>query len=187
MNLKLADVPLRNVIAHFTAAGVEAGYLVPTLTGLEKSILDAHGPLRDYLRRKGIHDYALQAKGQEAKKEVPAFIVLKDRLVESRATLYRPESKDGDPRIWFKHLPAHVTARNVLAVLAHEGQLYVVNASDAALLATGTDASTPLGRILSRERPADNPAAQELLAKVRTVASRGFIRTMRPGPTGIGY
>jgi hypothetical protein len=48
--LDATDRPIENVIAILAKEGVEAGYLVPTPTGLDKSILDAHAGLRDYLR-----------------------------------------------------------------------------------------------------------------------------------------
>ena len=53
---------------------MKAAVLVPTETGLRKSILDAIGPLREYLKEAGVHDYLAQAQGKEAKHLVDALL-----------------------------------------------------------------------------------------------------------------
>lgn len=65
--LSKSDIPLPNLIKLLTSFNTEAGYLVPTETGMSKSILDAHGALRSYLAQNGVHDFDLQGKGTDAK------------------------------------------------------------------------------------------------------------------------
>jgi len=187
MSLAKADRPVAGVIAFFADFGLEVGLLVPTATGLDKSIMDAHGSLRDYLRLRGVHDYQLQAQGSDAKKIIPAWFVGTGGLEQSQASLYRPVTKSGDPRIWFSHLASYARSGNVLAVLSGDGGLYVINASDEAIMTSGHDARTPLGMLLARLTPRISAVAEELLDKLRVIGARGFVRTMRAGPTGIGY
>jgi len=43
------------------------GLLVPTETGMQKSIMDATAGLREYFQETGFHDYDTQAQGPDAK------------------------------------------------------------------------------------------------------------------------
>jgi len=127
--------------------------------------MDAHGQLRDYLRREGVHDYAAQEKGGDAKVRVPAWYLKHDTVVDATASLYRPETKNGDPRIWFSGLPKHSIAGNVLALLAHAGEIYIANVSRPDIWESASDASTPLGQLLDRMSAARNrPIADKFSA-----------------------
>ena len=127
--LKLADRPIPELVKALARHGVEATYVVPTETGLAKSILDAHVLVRDYLSAKAIHDYEGQVQGPAGKRRVPATVVTPRGLVESFASLYRPETKGGDPRIWVGRLGEHAVAGNVVALVAVGDRLVVVNLS----------------------------------------------------------
>lgn len=62
-----------------TRHAIEAALLVPTPTGLEKSIFDATDGLREYLSERGYHDYATQAQGQDHKVLKQAYLVVVSR------------------------------------------------------------------------------------------------------------
>jgi hypothetical protein len=94
-------------IKLLTEKSVEVTLIEPTETGLKKSIMDATGSVRSYLKDKNIHDYELQNQGQESKIQVNSYLVSPDGLIKSVAALYRPNTKNGDPRIWFKGLGAY--------------------------------------------------------------------------------
>lgn len=187
MSLKKADRPIAEVLGYFAKFGLEVGLLVPTKTGLEKSIMDAHAPLRDYLSSKNIHRYDTQGQGGQHKRQLKALLVHHDRLEETVASLYRPETKSGDPRIWFTKLGGYAKAHNVLVVLAENDELFVVNASNLDLLKSGEDSQSPLGRIIARLSPKMSEAAEELIEKLRKIAAQGFVASLRDGPTGIGF
>lgn len=187
MSLAKADRPIADVVSYFADFGVPVGLLVPTTTGLTKSIMDAHTSLREYLQLRGAHDYRVQEPGGDGKEILPAWFVTVDGLTKSTASLYRPATKSGDPRIWFSRLTSYARAGNVLAVVAADGGLYVINASNPMIMASGKEARSPLGSLLARLTPRMSDIAGELLAKLRDVGSRGFVRTMRPGPTGVGF
>lgn len=97
--LQRSDFPVPEALALLARHGVDAALLVPTATGLEKSIMDATEGLREYLLEAGYHDYSKQAQGTAAKVSRDVFFVGPSALERSTASLYRPETKSGDPRI----------------------------------------------------------------------------------------
>lgn len=83
---------------------VEMTYLELTETGLKKSIMDATVIVRQYLLDEGIHNYNNQGQGEEHKKIIKANIITDDSIIQTKASLYRPKTKMGDPRIWIYKL-----------------------------------------------------------------------------------
>ena len=75
-----------------------------TATGLKKSILDATTPMRTYFKENNVHDYELQAQGPEHKVTKKTYILTGGKVIESTTSLYRPVTKEGDPRLWIYHL-----------------------------------------------------------------------------------
>lgn len=80
--LKAANTSIDEALKLFNGAGVATGLLVPTATGLEKSIMDATLSFRDFLRTTGVHEYASQRRG--VKEYVPAYFVLPDSALKQR-------------------------------------------------------------------------------------------------------
>ena len=128
--LEMADTNLEQFLPVFASTGAKVAFLSPTPTGMEKSIMDAIGDVRILLKDQGIHDYENQGQGPQNKAIVPAFFVYPDRIEETSASLYRPVTKQGDPRIWFYKLQKYCKARNLLALVVIEGAIYVINLSD---------------------------------------------------------
>ena len=116
-----------NRIKLLTEKSVEICLIVPTSTGLEKSIMDATGSVRTYLKANIIHDFELQKQGPESKIQIDSFLIGSNKLISSVASLYRPNTKKGDPRIWFKDLRAHSKANDILGIIAFEKHLYILN------------------------------------------------------------
>lgn len=179
--LDKADKDIPGVIRFLAARGLEAGYLVPTDTGLAKSIMDAHGQLVGYFRQSGLHDYGSQQKGSQAKVQVTTWIVKQDGLVETKTSLYRPETKTGDPRLWISELGKHAKAGNLLVLLSHEGELYVVNSSVDGMLESANDPSSPISRVFdllasAKSQPLEDKFSEwnlRLLRSFFSEASRG--------------
>ncbi|MCM2525960.1 MvaI/BcnI family restriction endonuclease [Stenotrophomonas maltophilia] len=183
--LSLANRPIEDAIRFFAKYGVEAGYLVPTKTGLSKSIMDAHATFREYLLGVGYHDFNTQAQGPAAKVRQPVKVLTVGGWEDQFVSLYRPETKSGDPRAWITRLGDYAEAGDLVAILHDHGQLYVVNTSRKGLLESGGDPSTPLGRLLaSIGAPSD--VAEELLHKLREIHNEGPLLTVTSGPTGVG-
>ena len=99
-----------------------------TRTGLKKSIMDATAPMRAYFKENDIHDYALQKKGQDNKVIIHTHILTEFKDIDTRTSLYRPETKDGDPRIWVYKLKETTDADDIHAIIAlNPEELYVIN------------------------------------------------------------
>ena len=184
--LALSDTPIADVLRIFSQEGVEVSFLVPTETGLKKAILDAIAPLRLYLSSNGIHDFDSQRQGTAHKVIVKAFYVGETSLTETKVSLYRPETKRGDPRIWCSKLPRHSAAGNLLTLIAFDGILYVINASDTKVLSTIHVLASPLNKLIKQVVFSQNSVSEELLDKMKEVAARGFIETITQGDTGVG-
>ena len=116
-------------VRHFTQRGAELAFLEPTANGLKKSIMDATGPLREFLKRTGLHDYESQGQGEANRKLLPSYYVTESGLDPTTASLYRPVTKHGDPRIWFSRMRNYVSAGDILGLLVYESALYVIDLS----------------------------------------------------------
>lgn len=170
-----------------TEKSVEVTLIEPTRTGLEKSIMDATGSVRAYLKDKNIHDYDLQNQGQERKIQVNSYLVEPDELINLVASLYRPNTKKGDPRIWFKGLGAYATANDILAIISFENNLYVVNVTrlDFDSLINGIS-NNPLKELVNEINSISRAVADELLMLLRRISLQGAIPAMLQADTAIG-
>jgi hypothetical protein len=170
----------------FGRFGIEAGFLIPTPTGMDKAIMDATWPLREYLSRTHFHDFNSQGQGGDAKRILPISVIQSGEVVEGKISLYRPETKQGDPRIWIYGLPKFADSGDLLALIVDSGRLLVVNCFKEDVEGLLTDESTLLGKIAARAN-AIVPTATELLEKLRNIGSMGYVQTLRSGDTGVGY
>lgn len=184
--LKKSDTNIANILANFTRHNLEVGLLVPTETGVQKSIMDATLSVREYFLDTAFHDYDAQAQGPDAKVVKQAFFVHPTSLEETTVSLYRPMTKSGDPRIWFSKLKGYAAPYNLLAVIVKDKIAYVVNCSDKAVLDSIENTNSPLGEIASATQPEHDPIVEELLGMIRDVSTKGYVRTLRGGDTGIG-
>jgi hypothetical protein len=184
--LSKADIPIIDVIKKLASKGIEAGYLVPTETGMKKSILDAHLSLKNYFSQKGIHDFDNQRQGKNSKEVVDIFLVGADSLTKTKMSLYRPESKSGDPRLCVYGLAKYCQPWNLLVFIENLGRLYLVNASSKEIFDSINIQNSPLAEILHSAADILDPVAEELLIKLKRISSMGFVDSMRVGSTGIG-
>lgn len=99
-----------------------------TATGLKKSILDATTPMRTYFKENNVHDYELQAQGPENKVTKKTYILTGGKVIESTTSLYRPVTKEGDPRLWIYRLKETTEADDIHAIIAkNPDELFVLN------------------------------------------------------------
>lgn len=99
-----------------------------TATGLKKSILDATTPMRTYFKENGVHDYEQQLQGPDYKVVKKTRILLGFREIKTRMSLYRPVTKDGDPRLWIYDLKGTTDADDIHAIIAQNADdLCVIN------------------------------------------------------------
>ena len=99
-----------------------------TATGLKKSILDATTPMRTYFKENNIHDYELQSQGPENKVTKKTFILTGGKVIKTTTSLYRPVTKEGDPRLWIYGLKDTTEVDDIHAIIARNpDELYVIN------------------------------------------------------------
>lgn len=176
-----------NRIKLLTENSVELTLIEPTLTGLDKSIMDATGPVRIYLKEKLVHDYEIQKQGPENKVQVIASFIDNDKLIPSLASLYRPVTKKGDPRIWFKGLGNYTKANDILGIFEFDKVLYVLNLTRLDLKQLLEDKRiNPFQELIKEINHVSNEIAEELLIKLKRIAARGFVPALLNADTGIG-
>jgi hypothetical protein len=187
--LSKANFPITTAIRHLSVFGISASFISPTKTGLEKSIMDAHGSLRDLLARTGVHDFTIQSQGTAGKRLLPIALHLTTGIVDSQVSLYRPESKEGDPRIWISGLPKYAKPTDLIAIWVGKNQsLHSLNFSDVGVEDALSDEKSKLTEsILNSIDDRGTDIVSELLDKLRAISSRGYVETLRKGDTGVGF
>jgi hypothetical protein len=174
-------------LACLNRAGKLSELIFVTETGLRKSILDATAPVRDFLRATGIHDYGQQGQGQENKRLIEGVFCEDSGPRKICISLYRPKTKDGDPRFWFYDVKAQVAADNVLALFVHNGTIHLLNLSRSLLSShRAAGIRSPIVQLLDALTVGGTTAAQELLGMLRELARRGPIPSICAGSTAIG-
>lgn len=160
-----------------TAASVDVTLIQPTATGLKKSILDATAPVRNFLLGHDLHDYSTQGLGAtEHGVAIEAVLLSEDAEVISRASLYRPKTKSGDPRIWFSKLPNYSQPDDIIALATNEGRIYAINLTSVAIETVLEGQHTgPLPMLMDEMRKDASTVALELLAKLRAIAAAGLV------------
>lgn len=181
----MSDTPISKFIPLFAETNTSVAFLVPTPTGYEKSIMDATKPLRELLKFANVHDYDKQGQGPDNKVIIETHFITKDDVINTTASLYRPNTKDGDPRIWFSNLKKYCKPCNLLAVLVFDKSLYVINLSDPEIQSSLLNHGHVFS-FLQLSLSEYMGVAEELLAKLKEIHKRGFIPSITPGDPGVG-
>ncbi len=183
--LSQSDIEIGMVLPIFAEPGIDVAFLVPTETGYEKSIMDATQMVRDLLSDTGVHNYWKQGQGPENKVQIKSYFVNIDSLTETHASLYRPQTKKGDPRIWFGNLRQYCKPNNLLALIVIRKEIYVFNLSNEQVLDS----------LLHRQFADDIiqeaviekfSVSRELLGKIQAIHDLGFLRSITRGDPGVG-
>jgi hypothetical protein len=183
--LNLSNIDIVTTYRQFKERGMNVTFIVPTQTGLEKSIMDATEEVRTYLNATGAHNYDTQAQGQGHKKQIATKLVSEGEVVDTTTSLYRPQTKKGDPRIWISGLKKHANAGDLIALGYANGTLVAINCSTTEMpsyLDQNDSAALPL-----QKRVEASGKFEELLERLSDIAGKGFIKTLRPGDTGVGF
>lgn len=174
-------------IKILTKNQVSLSLIEPTETGLKKSIMDATGSIRSFLKENNIHDYDLQGQGPENKVQIEALIYLDFQVIHSTASLYRPKTKNGDPRLWFSGLTRIANPNDLIAIIFYSDSFHLFNLTqlNVELLLT-SDLINPLKELVLEISGKANEIAFELLTKLKKVASLGPIPSMVAADTSVG-
>ena len=173
--IKQSDTEVEVVSAAILNNGFDVAFIVPTETGMNKSIMDAYGSVRSFLKRNEIHDYEEQKQGPSNKRLIDVHFVTSKGVTDLKMSLYRPETKDGDPRIWIYGLKELAKAYNLLALISSGGQIFVVNCSKS------SDLDAALDGLIPRPSLAVNPVAVELLGKLKAISVRALFQLRSKG------
>ena len=179
------DVPL--TLQLFKERGIPVGFIVPTETGIHKSIMDAHSGLRNFFVSKNFHDYEKQSKGSENKKLVDTILCAGGKFTETKTSLYRPETKSGDPRLWIYDLSKYAIAGDLLALAPFGDKLLVINCSQSDLPEILSKDNDLVSGIFPKVNLPTSSIADELLIKLDQVSKLGWVETLRAGDTGVGF
>jgi hypothetical protein len=174
-------------LACINDAGLASALLFITQVGLRKNILDAVDPLRRLLESEEVHDYAHQGQGEGAKRKLPCTVHTNSGPITTIASLYRPITKKGDPRIWFSKFSSQASADDVCAVFVHRRQLHVLNLTKSDLadrMSAGVNDGLTNFFLFRATRAGS--AATELLEALRSLALAGPIPAVCSGPTAVG-
>ena len=191
--LAQSDRSISEVILELAKFNIEAGYIVPTKTGIKKSIFDAHETFRIFLSSKRIHNFSKQPLGPSYKKVLPVTLILEDTLVPLTMSLYRPKTKNGDPRIWVRGIKPHIKPGNLLAFFKVGKTIYVVNTSNKNTFKTtkkkllktpkktGIKSLRKPAALSEIARPAVNRISsveKELLGMLKEIEQKGWVPTI---------
>ena len=174
-------------IALLTKNQVSLTLIEPTQNGLTKSIMDATASVRNFLLKEKIHNYNEQKQGPINKVLYPAKIYIAKKVLESKASLYRPSTKNGDPRIWFYKLTSFANANDLIAIIPFQNCLHIFNLTqiDIENLLSSKD-TNPLKELISQINLAESKVANELLLLLKKIAAKGPIPSMVNADTSVG-
>lgn len=158
-----------------------------TATGLKKSILDATTPMRTYLKENNVHDYELQSKGQEHKVTIPTHILTSFGSITTLTSFYRPETKDGDPRLWIYRLKEATEADDIHVIIAmNPRDLYVINITKVDIVkCCETSIENPIRDLVHTLSQSADQVSEELLALLMEYQNQ-WIDTDLNADTAIG-
>ena len=183
---KLTDAE-QEKIKLLTKNQVYLTLIEPTETGLKKSIMDATGSVRSYLKSENIHDYEIQQQGTESKVMIPTVIHTGFKTIKSQASLYRPSTKKGDPRIWFYSLTKVAEPNDIIAITYFDSQFQVFNLTTLDINALINSAIiNPFQELVSAISFEESEISIELLNKLKIISKKGFVKSKVNSDTGIG-
>lgn len=182
--LAMSDVNIVDYLPYFAQTGLPVAFLVPTPTGMGKSIMDATAQVRDLFKNAGLHDYECQLQGPEHKVLIETYFMEEDALIETSASLYRPITKQGDPRIWFYKLGIYANPKNLLALLVSKGRIYVANLSRPEVVQSLYNGY--LREIVDSFVDLESEVAKELLWKIKKIHDAGFLPSITRGDPEVG-
>ncbi len=174
-------------IKLLTKNQVSITLIEPTATGLKKSIMDATGSVRSFFKENNIHDYDLQQQGPENKVIIPTIIHTGFETINSKASLYRPKTKKGDPRIWFYGLTKIAKPNDLIAITFFENTFQIFNLTQLEIQ-TFIDSNilNPFKELINEINNTENEIALELLTKLRKLANLGPIPSVVKADTSVG-
>ena len=184
--LSLSNKNVIETLKIFKSNNIDVAFIVPTSTGLKKSIMDATNSVRNFFLQKGIHDFDEQQQGEEHKVICQTTLIVDKTIVNTKTSFYRPRTKSGDPRIWIYKLTKYAKEGDLLAFIKTENVLSVINCSRTDFQYLFDPNNVAVRKYVSSVNSMSS-VAEELLEKCRDISKKRFVESLRRGDTGIGY
>lgn len=155
-------------------------------TSLDKGYFDAIAPIRAFLVEEGIHDYSIQEQGPKEYKE--GYLLTEDLLIPAKASLYRPKTKKGDPRLWFSKLHRYAEANDIFAMFHYNDALYIIDVTKTNITEKYNSLETnPIKDVLTAISNQSMEVSKELLGKFVALYDNGhWYESEVQSDTGIG-
>ncbi len=170
-----------------TENSVSLTLIEPTENGLKKSIMDATGTVRNYLKSSNFHNYYNQQQGPEHKIILEGLIYNENSISKTKASLYRPKTKKGDPRIWLTGLTRHSNANDILALICFDKLIHVINLTQLPInQLIESNVLNPIKELVNEINGVESAVANELLLMLKRLAQRGPIPSMLDADTSVG-
>lgn len=169
-----------------TKYSISLTLLEPTATGLQKSIMDATNSVRNYLRNQNVHDYSIQQQGTESKIMIDTELYGDFGKVSTYTSLYRPNTKNGDPRIWVSGLKKICDPNDIIALIWFDKKLHVFNLTKTKLESSIMGIPTALNELFLAVSNSVNNVSQELLQMLSSIAMSGPIPSLLNADTSVG-
>ena len=164
--------------------GIEHSIFEPTLIGLKKSILDATQSVRTHFKLSGFHDYDSQRQGVEYRILVDGYFLSSNEKTPMKMSLYRPQTKKGDPRMWFRGLGSYAPAGSQVAIVLHNNTPYLLNLTSLDLSSV-LNTENEISQFISMHTASQQEISIELLSKLKEIAKRP-LPALGEGDTAIG-
>lgn len=157
-------------------------------TSLDKGYFDAIAPMRAFFTEEGIHDYASQGQGQINKEFRDAYLLTDQLMIPAKASLYRPTTKKGDPRIWFSKLHKYTNPDDIFALFHIGAELFIINVTRTNVVECFHSlVNNPVKEVLSSLYCQTMEVSQELLARFVELYDNGhWYLSEVQDDTGIG-
>jgi len=152
--LKKSNVDVELTRKIFEDAGLDAEFLSPTPTGLEKDYMDSVTAHRSFLKEKKIHDYDKQGKGEQSRIYININVHWKNYFEQTEAALFK--TSRGDRRIRITGLKNRYSEEHdLIAFIENNGRLEIVNCSntDLNIILHQINVSNNLAKISSSKNP----------------------------------
>ena len=177
----------RSRLKLFTANSIAVSLIEPTENGLKKSIMDATASVRNYLLENKVHNYLEQSQGPENKVVIKSLLYSDHSTAESKTSLYRPNTKKGDPRIWFSGLTKYSNPNDILALLWYDSNIHVVNLTRLDLESlVNSSILNPLKELFEEINQLENRTSEELLRMMRLLVKKGPTPSLLKADTSVG-
>lgn len=164
--------------------GIEHSIFTPTATGFKKSILDATQTVRTHFVIQDFHDYSAQQQGPEFKIVELAYLLEPEGYTETRMSIYRPVTKSGDPRMWFRGLQRIADPDDQVAIIFFESVPYLLNLS-VCNIEQSIRIKDQIGIFLEQLILSTQAVSNELLCLLEKIARNPIPAPMK-GDTAIG-